>query len=338
MTDSKRAFITGITGQDGSYLAELLLEQGYEVYGAIRRSSTFNTSRIEHLYQDPHIRDRKLKLVYADMTDGGGLSQLLQDIKPHEVYNLAAQSHVRLSFDQPIFTVNVDALGTLRLLEAARRLDPMPKFYQASSSEMFGSAPAPQHENTAFAPRSPYACAKVYSHYQSINYRESYGMFVCSGILFNHESPRRGETFVTRKITRAATRIKLGLQDKLYLGNLDARRDWGFTGEYVRAMWQMMQLDEPGDYVLATGKSYSVREFAEIVFDILELDFNTYVEIDPRYFRPAEVEHLKGDASKAREAFGWDPQVGIEELAGMMVDNDLKLAKRERALVDAGLD
>ncbi|MHC4554216.1 MAG: GDP-mannose 4,6-dehydratase [Planctomycetota bacterium] len=330
----KKALITGITGQDGSYLAELLLEKGYEVYGIIRRSSTFGTGRIDHLYQDPH-NESRLKLIYGDLTDGGNLSTILSDVHPDEVYNLGAKSHVRVSFDQPIYTVNTDALGTLRLLEAVRTMKTPPKFYQASSSEMYGKvAEAPQTEATPFYPRSPYGCAKVYSFWQTVNYREAYNIFACNGILFNHESPRRGETFVTRKITRAATRIKLCLQEKLYLGNLDAKRDWGFAGDYVEAMWRMLQADEPDDYVVATGKTYSVREFLDEVFGHLDLDWNKYVEIDPRYFRPTEVDLLLGDAAKAKKVLNWQPKVDMKQLAQMMVDSDMKLAENEKVLKD----
>jgi GDPmannose 4,6-dehydratase len=330
----KKALITGITGQDGSYLAELLLEKGYEVYGIIRRSSTFGTERIDHLYQDPHL-ETPLKLIYGDLTDGGNLSTILNDIQPDEVYNLGAQSHVRVSFDQPVYTVNTDALGTLRLLEAVRMMKTPSKFYQASSSEMYGKIiESPQTEATPFYPRSPYGCAKVYSFWQTVNYREAYNIFACNGILFNHESPRRGETFVTRKITRAATRIKLGLQDKLYLGNLDAKRDWGFAGDYVEAMWLMLQADEPDDYVVATGKTYSVREFLDEVFGHLDLDWNKYVEIDPRYFRPTEVDLLLGDAAKAKKVLNWQPKVDMKQLAQMMVDSDMKLAENEKVLKD----
>ena len=330
----KKALITGITGQDGSYLTELLLGKGYEVYGVIRRCSTFNTDRIDHLYEDPHLNP-KLKLIYGDLTDGGNLSTILNDVQPDEVYNLGAQSHVRVSFDQPVYTVNTDALGTLRLLEALRMMRTPPKFYQASSSEMYGKVlETPQTESTPFYPRSPYGCAKVYSYWQTVNYREAYGIFACNGILFNHESPRRGETFVTRKITRAATRIKLGLQDKLYLGNLDAKRDWGFAGDYVEAMWLMLQADEPGDYVVATGQTYSVRQFLDEVFGHLDLDWNDYVEIDPRYFRPTEVELLLGDATKAKKILNWQPKVDMKQLAQMMVDSDMKLAQDEKVLKD----
>ncbi|MBM4103615.1 MAG: GDP-mannose 4,6-dehydratase [Planctomycetes bacterium] len=326
----KRAIITGVTGQDGSYLAELLLKKGYEVYGIIRRSSSFNTSRIDHLYQDPH-NQPKLRLIYGDLTDGGNLSSVLNDTQPDEVYNLAAQSHVRVSFDQPIYTANTDALGTLRLLEALRMMKKPPRFYQASSSEMYGKVvETPQTERTPFCPRSPYACAKVYSHWQTVNYREAYGLFACNGILFNHESPRRGETFVTRKITRAATRIKEGLQDKLYLGNLEAKRDWGYAGDYVEAMQLMLQQDKPDDYVIATGQTYSVRQFLDEVFGYLDLDWHNYVVIDPKYFRPTEVDLLQGDASKARKVLGWKPTVDFKQLARMMTDADRNIARNER--------
>ncbi|MCX5637948.1 MAG: GDP-mannose 4,6-dehydratase [Planctomycetota bacterium] len=332
----KKALVTGITGQDGSYLAELLLAKGYQVWGLMRRSSSFHTGRIDHLYKDPHEHPR-LKLVYGDLTDGGNLSTIMNEIKPDEVYNLGAQSHVRVSFDMPIYTVNTDALGTLRLLEAVRSNKNRPRFYQASSSEMFGkAAEIPQTEKTPFYPRSPYGCAKVYSFWQTVNYREAYGLFACNGILFNHESPRRGETFVTRKITQAATRIKLGLQDKLYLGNLDAKRDWGFAGDYVEAMWLMLQQDKPDDYVVATGESHSVKEFVEEVFGYLGLDWREYVEIDKRYLRPTEVDYLKGDASKAKRVLGWEPKVKFRELARMMTDADMKLAEKEKILKDHG--
>jgi GDPmannose 4,6-dehydratase len=327
-----KAFITGITGQDGSYLAELLLAKGYELWGLIRRSSSFNTGRIDHLYLDPHEQPR-LRLVYGDMTDGSNLASLIGEIKPDEVYNLAAQSHVRVSFDQPIYSVNVGALGTLRLLEAIRAVNLPIRFYQASSSEMYGRVvETPQTEKTPFYPRSPYACAKAYSFWQTVNYREAYGVFACNGILFNHESPRRGETFVTRKITRAATRIKCGLQEKLFLGNLEAKRDWGFAGDYVRAMWLMLQQDKPDDYVVATGRTHSVREFLDEVFGYLDLDWQQYVEIDSRYFRPTEVDLLLGNATKAREVLGWEPTVDLPELARRMTDADMQLARRERAI------
>jgi len=328
----KKALITGITGQDGSYLTELLLEKGYQVWGILRRSSSFHTGRIDHLYKDPHENPR-LRLIYGDLTDGGNLSTIINEVKPDEVYNLGAQSHVRVSFDTPIYTVDTDALGTLRLLEAIRSMERPAKFYQASSSEMYGKAvETPQTEKTPFYPRSPYGCAKVYSFWQTVNYREAYGLFACNGILFNHESPRRGETFVTRKITRAATRIKLGLQDKLYLGNLDAKRDWGFAGDYVEAMWLMLQQDKPDDYVVATGESHSVREFVVEVFTYLDLDWQKYVEIDPRYFRPTEVDYLEGDASKAKRVLKWEPKVTFRELAKMMTDADMKIAEREKII------
>jgi GDPmannose 4,6-dehydratase len=330
-----RAVITGITGQDGSYLTELLLNKGYEVYGLIRRSSSFNTDRIDHLYKDPH-EQPKLKLIYADLTDGSNLHSILNDINPNEVYNLGAQSHVRVSFDQPIYTANVDALGTLRILEAVRSMKKPAKFYQASSSEMYGKViETPQSEKTPFYPRSPYGCAKVYSFWQTVNYREAYNLFACNGILFNHESPRRGETFVTRKITRAAARIKLGLQNKLYLGNLDAKRDWGFAGDYVEAMWLMLQQDKPDDYVVATGETHSVREFLDEVFGHLNLDWKKYVEIDKNYFRPTEVDLLLGDASKAKKVLKWQPKVSFKSLAKMMTDADMKLAQNEKILKDS---
>jgi len=332
----KRALITGITGQDGSYLAEFLLQKGYQVWGIVRRSSSFHTGRIDHLYKDPH-EQPQLRLVYGDLTDGNNLYSIISEIEPDEVYNLGAQSHVRVSFDMPIYTVNTDALGTLRLLEAIRKSKKKPRFYQASSSEMFGkAAEVPQNEKTPFHPRSPYACAKVYSFWQTVNYREAYRLFACNGILFNHESPRRGETFVTRKITRAATRIKLGLQDKLYLGNLDARRDWGFAGDYVEAMWLMLQQDEPDDYVIATGQSHTVREFVEAVFGYLDLDWRQYVQIDPHYFRPSEVDVLEGDASKARKVLGWEPRVKFDELVRMMTDADMRLAEQEKLIKEQG--
>ena len=330
----KKALITGITGQDGSYLAELLLDKGYQVWGIMRRSSSFHTGRIDHLYRDLH-EHPQLRLVYGDLTDGNNLSTIVNDVKPDEVYNLGAQSHVRVSFDMPIYTVDTDALGTLRLLEAVRTSDKPAKFYQASSSEMYGKVvEKPQTEQTPFHPRSPYGCAKVYGFWQTVNYREAYGLFACNGILFNHESPRRGETFVTRKITRAATRIKLGLQEKLYLGNLDAKRDWGFAGDYVEAMWLMLQQDKPDDFVVATGETHSVSEFVQEVFGYLDLDWQEYVEIDPRYFRPSEVDYLEGDASKAREALDWKPKVGFKKLARMMTDSDMKSAERAKIIHD----
>jgi GDPmannose 4,6-dehydratase len=318
----KKALITGITGQDGSYLAELLLAKGYEVHGVVRRSSSFNTERLEPIYQDPHVANYKLRLAYGDLEDGASLSTLIAKVRPDEIYNLAAQSHVRVSFDVPEYTVSTVAVGTLRLLEAARALDYPVRFYQASSSEMYGSTPPPQHETTPFSPRSPYACAKVFAHQLCQNYRDAYGMFICCGILFNHESPRRGIPFVTRKITRAAARIKHGLDKQLFLGNLDARRDWGFAGDYVEAMWLMLQQDRPDDYVVATGESYSVRDALEVAFGTLGLDWKPYVEIDPRYFRPTEVDHLRGDASKARAKLGWQPKVTFRQLIEMMVRAD----------------
>jgi GDPmannose 4,6-dehydratase len=332
-----KALISGITGQDGSYLAELLLDKGYEVHGIVRRASNFNTERIDHLFRDEHERGVKLKLHYGDSLDDASLRHLVASIHPDEVYNLSAQSHVRVSFDLPVYTVDTVATGALRLLEAVREVDAAGiRFYQAGSSEMFGSAPAPQDERTPFEPRSPYACAKVFAHYQTINYREAYGMFACNGILFNHESPRRGETFVTRKITRAATRIKLGLQDKLYLGNLDARRDWGFAGDFVEGMWRMLQQDAPGDYVLATGEDHSVQEFVDAVFERVGLDPAEHVEFDERYLRPAEVDQLRGDATRARTQLGWTPQVSFAGLVDMMVATDMRLAEREKILHDAG--
>ncbi|RLS30893.1 MAG: GDP-mannose 4,6-dehydratase [Planctomycetota bacterium] len=331
----KRALVTGITGQDGSYLAELLLSKGYEVHGMVRRSSTFSTQRIEHLY-DPleHVRS-DLKLHYGDMSDGNGLSRLMREVAPTEVYNLAAQSHVRVSFDQPAYTAEVTAVGTLRLLEALRdfqdTVDYKIRFYQASSSEMFGQASeTPQRETTPFHPRSPYGVAKAYAHWITVNYRESYGLHASCGILFNHESPRRGESFVTRKISRAVARIKMGLQQKVYLGNLDAKRDWGFAGDYVEAMWLMLQQNTPDDYVISTDETHSVREFCEIAFSRLGLDYREYVEIDPRFFRPAEVDVLQGCSKKAREKLGWQPRAGFAELVATMVDADLELAQKER--------
>jgi GDPmannose 4,6-dehydratase len=331
----KKALITGITGQDGSYLAELLLQKGYEVHGIVRRSSSFNTDRIEHLYKDPHDPDARLFLHYGDLVDGTGLREILTRVQPDEVYNLGAQSHVRVSFDQPVYTVQSDALGTINLLEAIRDTGQPVRFYQASSSEMYGKVvETPQTEKTPFYPRSPYACAKVYSYWQTVNYRESYGMFACNGILFNHESPRRGETFVTRKITRAATRIKEGLQKKLYLGNLDAKRDWGFAGDYVEAMWLMLQQPQPDDYVVATGETHSVKEFLAEVFGYLDMDWQQYVEVDPRYFRPAEVDLLLGDPAKAKRVLNWQPQITFKTLAKMMTDADWKIAKKEKLLAD----
>ena len=332
----KKAFITGITGQDGSYLAEFLLNKGYEVHGLIRRSSSFNTERIDHLYRDFHDTDTRLFLHYGDLSVSGQLMDLLHSIQPDEIYHLGAQSHVRVSFDMPEYTGDVTGLGTLRILEAIRKTGIKTKFYQASSSEMFGAASPPQSENTIFQPRSPYAAAKVYAYYIVQNYRDAYGLFATNGILFNHESPRRGETFVTRKITRAATQIKLGLKDKLFLGNLEAKRDWGFAGDFVEAMWLMLQQDEPDDFVIATGETHSVREFTEKVFSKLDLDYNKYVSVDPRYFRPTEVDVLLGDASKAKKALGWKPKVTFDALIDMMIATDMELAKKEKTLLDAG--
>lgn len=336
----KKALITGATGQDGSYLTEFLLAKGYEVHGIVRRASTFNTDRIDHLIRDYHDPMARLILHYGDLTDGTGLRRVLERVQPDEVYNLGSQSHVKVSFEQPEYTADVVATGTLRVLEALRdymtHTGRAVRVYQAGSSEMFGAAPPPQNEATPFYPRSPYAVAKVAAHWSAVNYREAYGMFICNGLLFNHESPRRGETFVSRKITRAAGRIKLGLQQKLYLGNLDARRDWGYAGDYVESMWLMLQQSEPGDYVIATGRSHSVRRFLELAFESLGLNWRDHVEIDPLYLRPTEVHHLLGDASKASEELGWYPKVGFEELVAMMVDHDLELAGQERTLRDAG--
>ena len=328
MNERKIALITGITGQDGSYLSEFLLDKGYEVHGIIRRTSTFNTDRIDHIYIDPHSPDAKLFLHYGDLTDGTTLRRILEEVKPREVYNLGAQSHVRVSFDSPEYTVDSVAMGALRVLEAVRdyqqRTGIEVKFYQAGSSEMFGKVmEVPQKETTPFYPRSPYSCAKVYAHWQTINYRESYDLFACNGILFNHESPRRGETFVTRKITRAVARIVEGTQKKLYLGNLDSKRDWGYAKDYVRAMWMMLQQDQPDDYVVATGETYLIKEFLDIAFGHVNLDWNDYVAFDPRYLRPAEVDLLIGDPSKAKAKLGWKPSVTFEELVKLMVNADL---------------
>jgi len=325
---TRRALITGITGQDGSYLAELLLQKEYEVYGIVRRSSSFNTARIEDIYQDPHEPDYRLKLIYGDLNDASSLNRILRTVRPDEIYNLGAQSHVRVSFDVPEYTAEVTGIGTVRLLEAIRESGISPRFYQASSSELFGSSPAPQSETTPFHPRSPYAVAKLYSYWITVNYREAYGMFACNGILFNHESPRRGETFVSRKITRAAARIKLGMQDKLFLGNLDAKRDWGFAGDYVEAMWLMLQAKTPDDFVIATGESHTVRNFLDEAFGRLDLDWKRHVEIDPRYFRPAEVDELRGDMSKARRKLGWQPKLKFTELVRTMVESDLEDLKK----------
>ncbi|MBH8564372.1 GDP-mannose 4,6-dehydratase [Nostoc sp. CENA67] len=329
MTQNKRALITGITGQDGSYLSEFLLEQGYEVHGIIRRTSTFNTDRIDHIYEDPHKEGVRLLLHYGDLTDGTTLRRILEEVQPTEIYNLGAQSHVRVSFDSPEYTVDAVGMGTLRLLEAIRdyqrRTGIQVRFYQAGSSEMYGLVQAvPQSETTPFYPRSPYACAKVYAHWQTVNYRESYNLFACNGILFNHESPRRGETFVTRKITRAVARIVAGKQKKLYMGNLDAKRDWGYAKDYVRAMWLMLQQDQPDDYVIATGETHSVREFLELAFGYVNLNWQDYVEFDDRYLRPAEVDLLIGDPTKARQKLGWTPSVTFEGLVALMVEADLQ--------------
>jgi len=344
----KKALITGITGQDGSYLTELLLEKGYEVHGLIRRSSSFNTGRINHLYHDTHESGLPLFLHYGDLNDASSINRILREVRPDEIYNLGAQSHVRVSFDIPEYTGEIDALGAVRILEAIRETGLNTRFYQASSSELYGKVvETPQKETTPFYPRSPYACAKAYSFYITVNYRESYGMFACNGILFNHESPRRGETFVTRKITRAASRIKLGMQPCLYLGNIDAKRDWGFAGDYVEAMWRMLQQPEPDDYVVATGETYSVRLFAEKVFARLGMPLEwrgegvhekgidtgsgkVVIEIDPKYFRPAEVDLLLGDAGKAKRIMGWEPKTDFDGLVNMMVDADLELAEREK--------
>jgi GDPmannose 4,6-dehydratase len=326
----KRALITGVTGQDGSYLAELLLKKGYEVYGMIRRASTFNTDRIDHIYRDPHEKDVRLYLKYGDLNDASSINHLIRELAPDEIYNLGAQSHVKVSFDVPEYTGEVTGLGTLRLLEAIRESGQKTRFYQASSSELYGKVvEVPQNEETPFYPRSPYACAKAYAFHITKNYREAYGIYACNGILFNHESPRRGETFVTRKITRAVARIKYKVQDKLYLGNLDAKRDWGYAGEYVEAMWQMLQQSEPEDFVIATGETHTVREFLELAFDHADLDWKKHVEIDRRYLRPTEVDLLLGDATKAKQKLGWEPQVKLPELVRMMVDADLSAVRRE---------
>ena len=341
MADRKVALVTGITGQDGSYLAELLLEKGYEVHGIIRRASSFNTQRLDHIYQDPHVDGRKFSLHYGDLADSNSLTKLMEQVKPTEVYNLGAQSHVRVSFDQPVYTGDIVALGTMRLLDAIRDFQQnhgvQVKFYQASSSEMYGKVhEVPQKETTPFYPRSPYGAAKVYGFWVTVNYREGYDMHCSNGILFNHESPRRGETFVTRKVTRAIGRIKLGLQKKLYMGNIDAKRDWGFAGDYVEAMWLMLQQEKGDDYVVATGHTYSVREFMEKAFGYVGLDYKDFYEVDERYYRPTEVDLLLGDPTKAKEKLGWEPKVDLDELAKMMVDTDMELAAKEKTLIDAG--
>jgi GDPmannose 4,6-dehydratase len=337
---AKRALVTGITGQDGAYLGELLLQKGYEVHGLMRRASLFNTDRIDHLYHDPHVAGEKLTLHYGDLADGSALRRVLETVEPDEIYNLGAQSHVKVSFEVPEYTADVVALGTLRLLEAVRdhagKRGRKLRYYQAGSSEMFGSSPPPQSERTPFYPRSPYAVSKLAAHWYAVNYREAYGLFVCNGILFNHESPRRGETFVTRKITRAVGRIREGLQEKLYLGNLDARRDWGFAGDYVEAMWLMLQQDAPDDYVVATGESHTVRELVEAAFGEVGLDWHRHVELDPRYLRPTEVDALEGDSMKAQTKLDWRPRVSFHGLVKMMVEHDLDLARRERTLKSAG--
>jgi GDPmannose 4,6-dehydratase len=341
MARKKIALTTGITGQDGSYLTEMLLSKGYEVHGIIRRSSTFNTDRINHIYEDPHVTNAHLKLHYGDLTDANNLRRVLDEVQPDEVYNLAAQSHVHVSFDMPVYTTEVNGVGTLKLLEAIREFQDYTRrqvrYYQAGTSEMFGQIQEnPQKETTRFYPRSPYGVAKVYGHWITVNYREAYGLHASNGILFNHESPRRGETFVTRKITRAVGRIKQGLQDKLFMGNLDAKRDWGFAGDYVEAMWLMLQQDQPDDYVIATGQTHTVRSFLELAFGMVELDYQDFVEIDSRYFRPTEVDILLGDPTKARKKLGWEPKISLEELARMMVEHDMELAAREKTLRDAG--
>jgi GDPmannose 4,6-dehydratase len=336
----KKALITGITGQDGSFLAEFLLAKGYEVHGLIRRASTFNTERLDGIYADPHERGAALHLHYGDVTDGTGLRRTIEKVQPAEIYHLAAQSHVRVSFDQPEYTADVVATGTLRVLEAVRDYIAISghqvRIYQAGSSEMYGAAKPPQSEKTPFYPRSPYAVGKVAAHWYAVNYREAYGLFISNGILFNHESERRGETFVTRKITRALGRIKMGLQKKLFLGNLDARRDWGYAGDYVEAMWMMLQQPEPDDFVIATGEAYSVREFLDQAAECSRLDWHKYVESDPRYLRPTEADYLLGDATKARTTLGWKPRVDFRELVRRMVEHDLELARQERTLADAG--
>jgi GDPmannose 4,6-dehydratase len=328
MTQAKRALLTGITGQDGSYLSELLLEKGYEVHGIIRRTSTFNTDRIDHMYEDPHVEGARLFLHYGDLTDGTTLRRILEEVQPHEIYNLGAQSHVRVSFDSPEYTVDSVGMGALRLLEAIRdyqqRTGNQVRYYQAGSSEMYGKVmEIPQKETTPFYPRSPYACAKVYAHWQTVNYRESYDLFACNGILFNHESPRRGETFVTRKITRAIARILAGQQQKLFMGNLDSKRDWGYAKDYVNAMWLMLQQEQPDDYVVATGETHSVKEFLDLAFGYVNLDWQEYVEFDQRYLRPAEVDLLIGDPTKAKQQLGWQPSVTFEELVHLMVEADM---------------
>jgi GDPmannose 4,6-dehydratase len=335
---AKRALITGITGQDGSYLSELLLSKGYEVHGLVRRASTFNTHRLEHIYQDPHDPAARLFFHYGDVTDGAGLRRVLTQCRPDEIYHLAAQSHVRVSFNQPVYSAQVDAVGVLRLLEAVRDTALPTRIFNAATSEMFGRTPPPQNEQSPFAPLSPHGCAKLFAYWQMVNYREAYGVFTCNGIMFNHESPRRGETFITRKITRAATRIAAGLQDKLYVGNLEARRDWGFAGDYVEAMWRMLQQDQPGDYVLATGETHTVREFMIEAFNRVGLDWQKHVEIDPHYFRPTDVEDLCGDATKAAEQLDWKPTTYFKDLVKLMIDADTQLAQNEKLIRDTNGD
>lgn len=325
----KKALVTGVTGQDGSYLAEFLLGKGYEVHGLIRRSSSFNTARLEPIYQDPHESGVHFRMHYGDLSDSGSLINLIRDLQPEEIYNLGAQSHVKVSFEVPEYTADATGMGAARMLEAIRASGVDTRFYQASSSEMFGSSPPPQNEETPFHPRSPYGVAKVFAHWMTVNYRQAHELFACNGILFNHESPRRGETFVTRKITRAVARIRAGLQTTLYLGNLDSKRDWGYAPEFVEAMWMMLQQDEPDDYVIATGEAHTPKEFAQIAFDHAGLDWEEYVRVDPRYFRPTEVDYLLGDASKGKKALGWSPRVGFNELAGIMVDADIQLLEDE---------
>jgi GDPmannose 4,6-dehydratase len=337
---TSKALVTGITGQDGSFLTELLLSKGYEVHGIVRRASTFNTDRLDANYRDPHERGARLYLHYGDLADGTALRRVLQEVMPDEIYNLAAQSHVRVSFEQPEYTADIIATGTLRLLEAVRDLarnsEKAIRIYQAGSSEMFGGAKPPQNESTPFYPRSPYAASKVAAHWYAVNYREAYGLHISNGILFNHESPRRGETFVTRKITRALARLALGLQQKLFLGNLDSRRDWGYAADYVEAMWLMLQQPSPDDYVIATGESYSVREFLDLAAKFAGIDWHRYVEFDPRYLRPSEVDHLMGDATKARHRLGWAPKTTFADLVQRMVRHDMELAQQERTLANAG--
>jgi GDPmannose 4,6-dehydratase len=338
VTEARRAFITGISGQDGSYLAEFLLEKGYEVHGLVRRSSSFNTARLDAIYRDPHEAGARLKLHYGDLSDGVSLTNLIRDLQPREIYHLGAQSHVRVSFDIPDYTAQTTGLGTLRILEAIRASGVETRFYQASSSEMFGATPPPQNELTPFHPRSPYGAAKVFAYWITVNFREAYGLFAVNGLLFNHESPRRGETFVSRKITRAVARIQAGLQDKLYLGNLDARRDWGYAPDYVRAMWLMLQQSTPDDFVIATGESHTIREFLDLAFGRAGLDWQRYVDIDPRYYRPSEVDHLRGDASKAEQVLGWKPRVRFAELVALMVDADIQRLEDELAGRLVGVD